>query len=81
VKYCYGTGSSMTHRSKQVYAITLRKAQSFMKAQGFDPVELLANTELSEGDLAEPYSERRRRWSSARTQGIHDSHHTPPGQT
>jgi hypothetical protein len=52
-----------------------------MKAQGFDPVELLANTELSEGDLAEPYSERRRRWSSARTQGIHDSHHTPPGQT
>jgi AraC-like DNA-binding protein len=46
----------MTHRPRQVYAITLRKAHSFMKAQGFKPADLLANTELSEGDLAEPYN-------------------------
>jgi len=39
----------------RVYAITLRKAHSFMKAQGFDPAALLVNTELSESDLAEPY--------------------------
>ena len=39
----------------RVYAITLRKAHSFMKAQGFEPASLLANTELSEADLTEPY--------------------------
>ena len=46
----------MTHLAKRVYAITLRKAHSFMKAEGFDPEALLANTELSEDDLAEPYN-------------------------
>jgi AraC-like DNA-binding protein len=39
----------------RVYVITLRKAHSFMKAQGFEPASLLANTELSEIDLADPY--------------------------
>jgi AraC-like DNA-binding protein len=46
----------MTHPPKRVYAITLRKAHSFMKVEGFDPEALLANTELSEDDLAEPYN-------------------------
>ena len=46
----------MTHPSKRIYAITLRKAHSFMKAQGLDPTALLANTELFEADLAEPYN-------------------------
>lgn len=45
----------MTHPRGRVYAITLRKAHSLMKAQGVDPVTLLANTELSEADLGEPY--------------------------
>jgi AraC-like DNA-binding protein len=46
----------MTHPPKRVYAITLRKAHSFMKAEGFDPEALLANTEMSEADLADPYN-------------------------
>jgi AraC-like DNA-binding protein len=46
----------MTHPPKRVYAITLRKAHSFMKAEGFDAEALLANTELSEDDLVEPYN-------------------------
>ena len=40
----------------RVYAITLRKAHSFMRSQGFETAALLANTELTEADLAEPYS-------------------------
>ena len=46
----------MTLGHRRVYAITLRKAHSFMKAQGFSPEDLLANTELAESDLAEPYN-------------------------
>jgi AraC-like DNA-binding protein len=46
----------MTRPPKRVYAITLRKAHSFMKAGGFDAKALLANTELSEDDLVEPYN-------------------------
>ena len=46
----------MTHPTRRVYAITLRKAHSFMKARGFAPEALLANTELSEADLAQPYN-------------------------
>ena len=46
----------MTHPPRRVYAITLRKAHSFMKAEGFEPAALLANTELSESDLADPYT-------------------------
>lgn len=46
----------MTHPTKRVYAITLRKAHSFMMARDFAPEALLANTELSEADLAEPYN-------------------------
>jgi hypothetical protein len=46
----------MIHPTMQVYAITLRKAHSFMKARGFAPEALLANTELSEADLAQPYN-------------------------
>ena len=45
----------MNNPRGRVYAITLRKAHSFMKAQGFEPASLLANTELSESDLTEPY--------------------------
>lgn len=45
----------MTPRSARVYAITLRKALSFMTAQGVDSEHLLANTELSLADLAQPY--------------------------
>ena len=45
----------MTLPPKRVSAITLRKAHSFMKAEGFDAKALLANTELSEDDLVEPY--------------------------
>lgn len=46
----------MSAAKKRIYAITLRKAHSYMKARGFNAVELLANTELSEGDLADPYN-------------------------
>ncbi len=46
----------MSAANKRIYAITLRKAHSYMKARGFDAADLLANTELSEGDLAEPYN-------------------------
>jgi len=46
----------MTHPPSRIYAITLRKAHSFMKAEGFDAKALLANTELSENDLVEPYN-------------------------
>jgi AraC-like DNA-binding protein len=46
----------MSAVNKRIYAITLRKAHSYMKARGFDTADLLANTELSEGDLADPYS-------------------------
>jgi len=45
----------MTHPPRQVFAITLRKAHCFIKAQGFDPAVLLVNTELTEANLAEPY--------------------------
>lgn len=45
----------MTLPSSRVYAITLRKALSFMTAQGVDSADLLANTELSLADLAAPY--------------------------
>jgi len=46
----------MTHPPRRVYAITLRKAHSFMQAEGFDAEALLANTEMSENDLVEPYN-------------------------
>jgi AraC-like DNA-binding protein len=46
----------MTQPSQRVYAITLRKAHSFMTAKGIDSAELLANTELSLAYLVEPYS-------------------------
>jgi AraC-like DNA-binding protein len=39
-----------------MYAITLRKAHSYMKARGFAAEDLLARTELSEEDLADPYN-------------------------
>ena len=45
----------MTHLSRRVYAITLRKSHFFMKGRGFDTTALLANTELAEADLMEPY--------------------------
>lgn len=46
----------MTGPPKQVFAITLRKAHSYMKSRGHSPAALLANTELTEKDLAEPYN-------------------------
>jgi AraC-like DNA-binding protein len=45
----------MMPSSRRVYAITLRKAHSLMTAKGIDSAALLANTELSLADLAEPY--------------------------
>ena len=45
----------MTPQGGRIYAITLRKAHSFMTAQGVDSADLLANTELSLADLAQPY--------------------------
>ena len=45
----------MTPHSGRVYAITLRKARSFATAQGVELADLLANTELTPTDLAEPY--------------------------
>ncbi len=41
---------------KQLYAITLRKAHTFMLRQGFEAAALLVDTELSETDLEKPYS-------------------------
>ena len=46
----------MSAASKRIYALTLRKAHSYMKARGFEVSELLARTELSEDDLADPYN-------------------------
>ncbi len=46
----------MSAASKRIYAITLRKAHSYMMARGFGAADLLARTELSEDDLADPYN-------------------------
>ena len=46
----------MSAASKRIYALTLRKAHSYMKARGFEVSDLLARTELSEDDLADPYN-------------------------
>ncbi len=45
----------MSSANKRIYAITLRKAHSYMMARGFEAADLLDRTELSEDDLADPY--------------------------
>ena len=45
----------MSFPSKRVYAITLRKPFSYMSTQGFDPADLLADTELTPDLLSDPY--------------------------
>ena len=50
--------------NRRIYAITLRKAHSFMLKRGYEASTLLKNTELSEEDLAEPY--RLIGWEQAR---------------
>jgi AraC-like DNA-binding protein len=40
---------------RRVYAMTLKKVRTFMKAHGFDDVVLLASTELRISDLDDPY--------------------------
>jgi AraC-like DNA-binding protein len=46
----------MSAAGKRIYAITLRKAHSYMTARGYAAADLLARTELSEDDLADPYN-------------------------
>ena len=41
---------------KNLYAITLRKAHSFMLAEGFNTADLLHDTELNEAQLSDPYA-------------------------
>lgn len=45
----------MTQPPRRVYALTLKKVRTFMQARGFDDVVLLANTELHNTDLDDPY--------------------------
>ncbi|PLW68719.1 AraC family transcriptional regulator [Pseudohalioglobus lutimaris] len=45
----------MVQSSSRIFAITLRKAHSYMKGLGVEPEVLLANTGLSAADLADPY--------------------------
>lgn len=45
----------MLQSSSRIFAITLRKAHSYMKGLGVEPEVLLVNTGLSAADLADPY--------------------------
>ena len=45
----------MAQSSPRIFAITLRKAHSYMKGLGIEPEVLLSNTGLSAADLADPY--------------------------
>jgi AraC-like DNA-binding protein len=45
----------MSFAPKRVYALTLRKPFFYMVSQGFDAEALLANTELSQDELSDPY--------------------------
>lgn len=46
---------TVTRPPRQVYALTLKKVRTFMHGRGFDDVVLLANTELHNTDLDDPY--------------------------
>ncbi len=46
----------MSAANKRIYALTLRKAHSYMQSRGFEVSELLVKTELSEDDFADPYN-------------------------
>ncbi len=46
----------MTTAHRQIYALTLRRVHSFMLARGVTTTDLLANTELREADLSDPYN-------------------------
>ncbi len=46
----------MTTAHRQIYALTLRRVHSFMLARGVTTTDLLANTELRESDLSDPYN-------------------------
>jgi AraC-like DNA-binding protein len=46
----------MSNPSRRVYALTLRKVNTFMLSQGIAASDLLADTELRESDLVDPYN-------------------------